>query len=551
MRRLPLSALLTVALGATAGCLPTADGDGGPPPSAMDSSVVEVDGLSPDLVCPGARGCDVGGGDVLAGVGARTITPIVEPWEDLDEDGKWDPGEPFEDLNGNEALDHVWIAGFSMGRAATGVHDDNWARAIVLEKGDVRVGLVALDVVGYFHPDVIKIRVAAADAGLDLDHVLVASTHQHEGKDTMGLWGADPSSTGYDPDYIDLIVRASIGALEDAQAGLQRASVRAAQTDAPHLVADSREPQVIDPTITGLQFVDDEGAPFIDLVLWGNHPEALGGDNTLITSDYPHYLRERLESTFPGSTAVFFAGALGGLMNPLGRVTGCPDAMDNDTCPVGTFERAAYIGEGVADLIADAWQQGATEEDPAAAELSFRRKTFLIRGTNQAFFLAFKLGLVSRHAYLLEDRTRIEAARMLELSVEELIELLGLGTEVGALRVGPVEIATVPGELYPELWLVGDDGSVFIEQPEGADFPDAPLETPLQATMAAHSAAPMVALINNANDALGYIIPKPQFDFTGERAYDEDGQYGEQNSVGEDAAPTITGAVIDMYSLAP
>jgi hypothetical protein len=533
------------------GCPASAEGDAGPSPSSMDSSVIEVDGLSPDLVCPGAQGCENAEGDLLAGVGARTITPVVEPWEDLDEDGRWDPGEPFEDDNGNGALDHVWIAGFSMGRAATGVHDDNWARAIVLEKGDVRVGLIALDVVGYFHPDVIKIRVGAAEAGLDLDHVLVASTHQHEGKDTMGLWGADPSRSGYDPAYIDLIIRASIGALEDAQAGLQRASVRAAQVDAPHLVADSRDPQVIDPTITGLQFLNDEGAPFIDLVLWGNHPEALGGNNTLITSDYPHYLRERLEGTFPGSTAVFFAGALGGLMNPLGGVTGCPDDADNDTCPVGTFERAAYIGEGVADLIADAWQQRAIAEDPAAAALSLRRRSFIIRGTNQAFFLAFKLGLVSRHAYVREDGERIEAERMIELSVDEIIELLGIGTEVNTLRLGPVEIVAVPGELYPELWLVGDDGNVFIEQPAGADFPDAPLETPLMVTMREASDAPMMAIINNANDALGYIIPKPQFDFTGERAYEEDGQYGEQNSLGEDAAPTVTEAVAELYALEP
>lgn len=52
---------------------------------------------------------------------------------------------------------------------------------------------------------------------------------------------------------------------------------------------------------------------------------ALGGRNRIITSDYPHYLRETLETRYPGSVLVFLAGTLGGLMNPL-NIPGCPDA---------------------------------------------------------------------------------------------------------------------------------------------------------------------------------------------------------------------------------
>lgn len=516
-------------------------------PSSMDSSIVEVEGRSPDLVCPGARGCEASDGDLLVGVAARDVTPAVEEWDDLDANGRWDPGEPFEDLNGNGEWDGVWIAGFSMGRAATDVHDPLWARALVLEKGDLRVGLVALDFVGWFNADAVKVRVAAAAAGLDLDHVVVASTHSHEGPDTMGMWGEDPSVTGYDPAYVDYVVARAVDALGEATVGQRRASVRAAQAPAPDLIHDSRLPEVIDPTITGVQFLGDDGEPFAHLVVWGNHPESLGGDNTRLSSDYPHYLRKYLEDAWEGSTAVFFAGTLGGLMNPL-HIVGCPDNGGNDTCPVGDFDRAQYIGEGVASLIERALEQSDSITAPPDAELRFRRHSYLADISNQTLVLAFKLGLLSRDAYLKEDGTRFAADRLREVEIEDMIGLMGLGTEVGALRIGPVEVVTVPGELYPELWLVKEDGSAWIEHPEGADHPDAPSETPLQASM---PDAPMRAVINNANDSIGYIIPKPQWDNTGPRAYEADGQYGEQNSLGADTAPQVTQAVIELYALEP
>src|SRR5689334_5132705 len=52
----------------------------------------------------------------------------------------------------------VWLAGFSNHRAATAVHDDLWAVALVLDDGFTRLGIVALDAIGFFHDDVIAVR---------------------------------------------------------------------------------------------------------------------------------------------------------------------------------------------------------------------------------------------------------------------------------------------------------------------------------------------------------------------------------------------------------
>ena len=57
---------------------------------------------------------------------------------------------------------------------------------------------------------------------------------------------------------------------------------------------------------------------------WADHPETLWSDNLLISSDFPHFLREGIEKGVyiedslvfegVGGTAVYFNGAIGGLM---------------------------------------------------------------------------------------------------------------------------------------------------------------------------------------------------------------------------------------------
>ena len=295
-----------------------------PPPGGMDSAVLlDERGLSAPLVCPGAKGCEDASGRLRAGAAARAITPPVGP------------DQP-----------PVWMAGFDIGRQATGMHDDQWARALVLESGSTAVGVVVFDLVGLFHDDVQRIRQAAQDAGLDLDQVFVITTHVHEAKDAMGMWGEAVGKSGIDPDYMTRLVDESVAALGEARAALAPVSLRVGRADASPWVNDTRQPIVLDPTVTTLDFVDDTGASHATLVAWGNHPEALGGDNTLLTSDYPGYLRDELEARLPGTIVVFAPGLLGGLTTPI-RLNVCPDEAGVDACPQGTFERAEKIGREV------------------------------------------------------------------------------------------------------------------------------------------------------------------------------------------------------------
>ena len=90
---------------------------------------------------------------------------------------------------------------------------------------------------------------------------------------------------------------------------------------------------------------------------------------------------------------------------------------------------------------------------------------------------------------------------------------------------------TIPGELYPE---IAEGG---VESPVGGDYPGEPIEVP---PLRSQMKGKLNMMIGLANDEIGYIIPKTQWDTKPPYAYGTPkAQYGEENSAGPDVAPAI------------
>jgi len=146
-------------------------------------------------------------GQLSAGFAAFKITPEVpDKWTDANGDAKYNPkdGDTFTDGNGNGKFDPVWIAGFSNSKAANGIHDDLWARAMVIDNGKTRIALVVIDAIGLMADNIIDIRqLIPADAGVT--YTIVTSTHDHEAPDLMGLWGETPFKNGINPEYLKYV----------------------------------------------------------------------------------------------------------------------------------------------------------------------------------------------------------------------------------------------------------------------------------------------------------------------------------------------------------
>jgi hypothetical protein len=193
----------------------------------------------------------------------------------------------------------VYLAGFDQDRRATGVHDDLWARAVAVGDGRKKVAIVSVDLIGVFHADVVRAR-EILERRVPGAVLVVSSTHNHEGPDTMGLWGRGRFSSGVDPVYLDRVRRAIADAAAEALSRLQPARLVLGRARTPGLIVDSRRPEVVDDTLVAWRAVSPDGATLGTVVNWGNHPEALGARNTLVTSDFPHFLRTRMEERLGG-----------------------------------------------------------------------------------------------------------------------------------------------------------------------------------------------------------------------------------------------------------
>ena len=422
----------------------------------------------------------------------------------------------------------VYLAGFDHDRRATGVHDDLFVRCLGVSDGAQKLALCSVDLIGFFLPETQATRLLLA-ARVPGARLVVASTHDHEGPDTMGLWGPNPMKSGVDPAYRERLRRDIAETAAEALLALRPATFTFAKANTPGLIADGREPQVIDDLIVIAKATGADGKTLGTLVNWSSHPEALGGKNTLITADYPHYLLARVEKAL-GGTGVFFSGSIGGLMTPLS--VGLKDEAGREV-PKETFEHARIIGERAADAAL-----GALRRSPVPAKstaLEYRSGRVFVPLGNTLFRLAFAVSLFDRPLF---TRGVVDASTGVSLHEGVPLPLPkgeDLETEIGYVRLAEAEILLVPGEIYPELV----KGGIQDPQDAGADFLGAAKEPPLEQLLRSD----YTMVFGLANDELGYIIPRAQWDEKPPFAYGRaEAQYGEVNSVGDRVAPVLAEA---------
>jgi hypothetical protein len=412
----------------------------------------------------------------------------------------------------------VYIAGFGHNRKATGVNDPLMARAVVLAHGKQKIALVSVDLVGFFLPNVERVRAKLTGYA----YVLVTSTHNHEGPDTLGLWGASPLQSGVDDEYMAFVEKQIAAAVEKADKARQAVTARIGTHRAPELLHDGRLPIVKHDELVVLDFKEAKSGKNAGLVVqWNCHPETLDSKNTLISADYVGYTVGYLARKHR-CPVVYLTGTVGGLMTSLKVPI---KSEKGEALKDGTFEKTRRYGE----LLGEAADRALKASKPLAlVPFTVRRRDLFLPMDNKLYLAGKKFGVLVRDAYLWkEGMEKGEPVKEVADGKRHAIR-----TELGYLRLGELDVACIPGEIYPELVL----GKVADPPEPGADFPDAPIEPGIYRQMK----GPHRMLIGLANDEVGYIIPKRQWDMEPPFCYGRKSrQYGEVNSLGPDTAPVL------------
>ena len=408
------------------------------------------------VAAPDAHAKGKSKGSVSVGACKRDITPVSPLLAQAYEDR-------FGEAMPVNHTDPIYMAGFGTNRQATDYNDRLWARGVVIDGRGGRIALVALDLIGYFNNQIDIIRNMVSD----VDYLIVQSSHSHEGPDTLGIWGPDSTTTGVDPGYLDFVNDAVADCLAEASATMRKARVKSStiQTDGLSLgirvdddgfgVADQKvlagdrlqspetDGRIVDPNLVVLQFTERGGrkAPIATIVNFGSHPEALWSGNTILTSDFPHYVRERLEQEY-GGTAIWVSGALGVLQGP-DRI----DVTEDGVNPVvkRSFEFARVHGEQLAERAIASLDK--KPGHPAPLITYSRQNPLPVRLDNSFFRFFFAIGVLGNGRTLFTDgQPDTSVGFPFPPPFNVIPQALGedLQTEAGVARVGDAGLIVVP-----------------------------------------------------------------------------------------------------------
>lgn len=235
------------------------------------------------------------------------------------------------------------VAGYPPRRPEANEAGPLFARALVLEAGEVRIGLLVIETL--LVPESLREAVAQAVSDRGYDAVVVAATHTHSSfggyHDNLVV---EIAGTGrYDGARFDWLVERLDAALRQAEDALGPVTLR---TGRSQLEGASRNRALKDgPIDPDVHLLELEGAvgPVARLFTFGAHPTLVPRRGTRLDGDYPSYAMQLLEQD--GAVALFAQGA-GGDVRATPKGLALPPTEAMGTLLAQAVERTATEPQG-------------------------------------------------------------------------------------------------------------------------------------------------------------------------------------------------------------
>ena len=294
-------------------------------------------------------------------------------------------------------------------------------------------------------------------------------------------------------------------------------------------IKDKRKPIVIDDDIRAILFNRPDGSVIGSLINFGIHVELAWDKNLELTADVAGYLRrgisegiyydDQLIRPGLGGTTLWLTGNIGGLMTS-GPTDPIYDPVLKKMITKPSHAKARTYGYSLANSVIEAFHAGDFERSPEPS-ITIYSQEIELGLENFMLTLGTLLGVIDT-----DPKFSLMPPFVRYLS------------EAAFIKIGDASITGVPGELYPEIAVGG------IENPDGADFEMAPQEVPY---LRSQYSEKINLMVNLANDSIGYIIPKSEWDNEAPWIYGETEEtYGEVVSLGPNTAPEIHENIIKL-----
>lgn len=407
-----------------------------------------------------------------------------------------------------------YIAGYRPWNPAQGVLDPMTASAFWLDDNSGKGGVVfvSVDNVGMLSRDVQSAKALLADfvKKTGCRSINILSTHNHAGIDTMGMWGNLPFS-GRDEKFMQIIFNGIKKVVEEAYEDAREGSLYLGSHAAPDILRDSRPPIVFSDLLTRLRFVPNDGTREVYFLNFASHSESLLGKNSLVSADFPYYLREEIRKE-TGAETIYFVSAIGGLIRM--------KELDEDN-----IKSTEIAGQKLAEAAF-----AIDNEVKLAPKISLIKQEFYAEAQNFLLLLVAKVGIIN--------------AKKKAISTEKYTGYV-LQTEMTYFEIDSLKMLLVPGEIFPELVYGGYLSAEESAEGKGPEVNPAPL-TEIAGDQ-------NMLIFGLANDEIGYIVTPNDFFLHPVSSYLDGGKdpsgrrhYEETNSLGPNTAYKIAEVFTDM-----
>ncbi len=222
------------------------------------------------------------------------------------------------------------------------IESDLTATVLVLRSGDVKVAIIACDLVVIPTETAYEIRQQVGEAiGVPPSHVMLNFSHNHSSPALPGWTVDSPDQARLKSNYQEKLFQWLVDAAQEADhkseparigAGWGESNIgvyrREAGTDGRDVLGEVLD-HPIDPAVGVIRVDDLEGKPIAVLFSYGSHPVTVGPLSMVASSDYPGAARQVVENSLGGMA--MFLQACGGNINPrigIGYEVDCRDSKD-------------------------------------------------------------------------------------------------------------------------------------------------------------------------------------------------------------------------------
>lgn len=365
------------------------------------------------------------------------------------------------------------MAGYYFNRAADGVHDPLFAKALVLEKDGARAAMVACDLISMPRPVVEQARtLISRQTGIPAANVMISATHAHTGP--VLLTGGSRYNLSGDmlriaQQYIVDLPGKIASAVSRASGSLAAARVSAAVGREDSLTFNRRfhmkdgtvgwnpgklNPNIvrpagpIDPEVPVLYVEGADRKPLAAYVNYALHLDTVGGLE--YSADYPYTLSKILREAKGADLLTVFTIGCAGNLNHIDVKWANPQKGHSEAARIGTvlaaevlkaLKKAEPVAEG--PLRSGSQIVSLPLAEYTAADLEWARKITPTFGTQKA---APFMDLV--RAFRIADTAERDGKPL-----EAEVQVLALGRDVAWVGL--------PGEIFTELGMAIKKASPF------------------------------------------------------------------------------------------